>query len=390
MHNKAMSEENPATEEETLEELPERPVEVPQAKLVRIDQIQLLENVRSVLGDVDGLAENIRVRGLLHPVVLRPAADRSHRKPYELVVGYRRLAAFQQLEREEIPAIIHQANEEELLAEVISENLQRENPSPIDEARAMQRMIDTFDWSHAQVAQQLKVDRSQVTKRLGLLRLPDKVQGMVSEGQLSPSHAEVVARLDNQESQVELAELAVRKETPVSKLHSYATKIKERENQDIREEDPETAQEDPTKPLDTVDDSQVVDLPALQVKAELSPEELLRADLYILLRSANDFEMTQVLAEKYGVTQNELWDWIGSLTDDQVLEMRTTMIRRWLGAAHRFSTLPVDLQGDLGEGTSSMSESPEPEIPVEPENDPVDLEGLEDWDEEWDDDGEPF
>jgi len=387
-----MSESEEINQEEILEVLPERPSEEPTAKLVAISEIQPLQNVRSVLGDVSSLAENLRVRGLLHPVVLRPSLDKSHGKPYELIVGYRRLEAFRHLERDKIPAIIHDASEEDVLAEVISENLQRENHSPMDEARTMQRMIDTFDWSHAQVAQELGVDRSQVTKRLGLLRLPEKVQTMVGEGKLSPSHAEVVARLDNEESQVELAELSVRKGTPVAKLHNYATKIKEREKQQLEAEDPEVVEEDPTKPLDTVADDQVVDLPALKVKPELSADELARAELYILLRSCNDTEMLQVLGELYKVPVAMLWDWVAGLSIEQVAEMRVTMVRRWLGAAHRFTTLPMQLQQDLGDGTSSLSEQQAPEVPGEPVSLPVDdaWEDDDDWEDEWDDDDEPF
>lgn len=357
-----------SVEEEEEVELPDFPYTPPNVLEVKVDDIQLLENVRSESEPPQALTENIRVQGLLHPIVVRPAKDKAHRKPYELVVGYRRLAAFKALEYETIPASVHEASDEQLLAELISENLQREDPSPIDEAKVMKRMIDTFNWSHAQVAAQLGVDRSQVTKRLGLLRLPDKVQGMVAEGELSASHAEVVARLDNEDSQVELAELAVKKEAPVSKLHNYATKLKERDDQRIEQDDPEAEPEDASKPLEKVDDDKVVDLPALEVKQGLNQGELARADLYILLRAGNDEEMLAVLNQRYGVTYSELWAWVSSLEEEEVSEMRETMIRRWLGAAHRFSTFPAALTEFFGDGTSTMSRQAEPEIPVEPDD----------------------
>lgn len=373
--------EHPVTEEETLQELPERPVEAPEAKLVKVADIEHLQNVRSVLGDVSGLAENVRVRGLLHPVVLRPAQDKSHGKSYELIVGYRRLAAFELLERKEIPAVIHQASEEEVLAEVISENLQRENHSPMDEARTMQRMIDTFDWSHAQVAQQLGVDRSQVTKRLGLLKLPEKVQDMVAEQKISASHAEVVARLDTPEQQEELAELAVRTEYSVAKLNSYASNIKAKQ----QEEDlAEVQAPDQASPLETPAKVELTatELPRLQL-SELTPVQLRRAELFILLRAANDLEMLQWLEEHCGASWDELWEWTGLLDKDGAEEMIRVITKRWLSAAHRLPTLPVALQDELGADTQ------EAELDI-PEDLPTMGLNEEDWDEEWEDDEEPF
>ena len=96
-----------------------------------------------------------------------------------------------------------------------------------------QRMIDLFGLSHREVAARLGMSKSQVTKRLGLLKLPEKVQTMVGEGQISASHAEVIARLERPESQEELADLAVKSEAPVSKLNGYATKIKERDDERV-------------------------------------------------------------------------------------------------------------------------------------------------------------
>ena len=377
-----MSESENLHDEETLEVLPERLVEEPKAKLVDISDIQPLQNVRSILGDVSSLAENLRVRGLLHPVVLRPSLDKSHGKPYELIVGYRRLEAFRSLERDKIPAVIHDASDQDALAEVISENLQRENHSPMDEARTMQRMIDTFDWSHAQVAQELGVDRSQVTKRLGLLRLPEKVQTMVGEGKLSASHAEVVARLDTPEQQEELAEMAVRLDAPVAKLNSYATKIKTQQHE---EEIAEIQPPDEDTPLEVDDSVELVptELPQLQL-GELSVKQQKRAQLFVLLRSANDLEMLQYLEKESSAPWELLWEWTGLLSDDQVEEMIQTMVTRWLQAAHRLPTLPLSLQDDLGGSNPAEPLAMPDELPTMGMSD-------EDWDEDWDDDNdEPF
>lgn len=366
----------PADEDEVI--LPDKPVVALDTALIDVAQVHELENSRACVGDLTSLAENIRVRGLLHPVKVRPAHDRSHGCDYELVVGYRRLAAFRVLERPQIPAVIEDRTDEEVLAELISENSERENPTALDEARTMQRMIDLFGWSHRQVAAQLGVDRSQVTKRLGLLKLPVKVQTMVGERQLSASHAEVIARLDREDSQEELADLAVKSEASVSKLHGYASKIKERDDERVEEDDPEApGASDADTPLDMLCADDIVRLPRLNVRAELTAADLARANLYVLLRSANDEEMLDTLSHTFGVAYAQLWDWVKTLSDEQVTELTETMLRRWLGAAHRYPTLPEDLRDRYGAGhTFDAADG----VAL-----PDGTDGPDDWDDDFDD-----
>lgn len=372
---------DPAPPEDEELRLPDKPVAAPAARLVALDEIHELENSRSALGDVSRLAENIRVRGLLHPVLVRPApAGAGHGRPYELIAGYRRLAAFRELGREQLPVIVREADDEEVLAELVSENLERENPNPLDEARTMQRMIDVFELSHREVGARLGLSKSQVTKRLGLLRLPEKVQSMVGEGQLTASHAEVIARLDRPESQEELAELAVKSEAPVAKLNGYASKIKERDDQ--RPEADEVVA-DPEAPLDPLLVSDVVAMTRLVVREELGAEDLARANLLILLRNGYDEELLTVLAERYGIPYGQLWEWVEALDDGQVAELTEILIRRWLGAAHRYPTFSPGLLARFGAGTSDE----DPAALELPEGISAE-DGLDDWDEEWGDDDE--
>lgn len=364
-------------EEEEEVSLPDHPYEPPVIEEIPLSDIQLLDNVRSVDEPPEALTENIRVQGLLHPIVVRPAANKTHGKPYELIVGYRRLKAFETLGWETIPASVHDASDQQVLAELISENLQREDPSPLDEAKVMQRMIDTFGWSHSQVAAQLGVDRSQVTKRLGLLRLPEKVKDMVAEGSLTASHAEVVARLDSPDQQEELAELAVRLDTPVAKLNNYASKIKAEQQE---EEISEIEAPDQGTPMEQNDDSEAeliaVDLPRLEVR-ELQGSELRQAELYMILRSSNDVEMLEWLESECGADYSSLWEWVLLLDDAQLDHMISVMTRRFLGAAHRFPTLPSSLTRALGGGqTPGVYDAPQVEIEEE------------DFEDDWDDEDE--
>lgn len=347
-----MSEQSQASDESPeVPQLPTREVADPTVVLIPIEQIAELENVRPFheMGDIEELAESVRVRGLLHPVRLRPApADAEHGKQYELVLGYRRLAAARLLKKTEIPAIVHTATDEELLADMVTENLQRKNLSAIAEARAMQRMIDTFGWTQGQVAAHLSVHRTQVVKRLQLLRLPEKVKAQMDEGLLTASHAEVIARLETEEEQVELAELAVRTQASVAKLNAYATRIKEKQDAEAVTAQPTPDADLPLTPH--FPDAGVTPLPGLALRDGLTAEDHARMQLFVLLRASNDLEMTQFLAEHFDVDRDDHWYWIGALSDAQVAALSQTLTVRWLQAAHRRPTLPADLISDLGAG----------------------------------------
>lgn len=333
-------------------QLPARPVVAPQSKLVALDTIHELENVRAsiAMDSVSALAESIRVTGLLQPVVLRPSPpEATHGKTYELIVGYRRLAAFRLLEEPEIPAIVHDAGDEDLLTEMITENLQREDFSPMDEARAMQRLIATFGWTHAQVAAKLGVHRTQVTKRLGMLDLPAKVVTLLEEEKITPSHAEVIASMPTEDAQEELAELAVRTSAPVAKLASYASKIKA--DEDAVSVDEEVVDE--STPLETLSADEAVVLPHLVLREDLTELDLARLRLYAQLRAFNDTEMLEYLDERLMVPLDALWDWVVGLDADDVAQMIDTMTIRWVTAAHRLSTLPEELRRAVGAGEST-------------------------------------
>lgn len=332
----------------------------PEVRLVALADIGELENVREEIEPdrLAELAESIRVQGLIHPVAVRPApAEATHGKRYELIVGYRRLTAVRQLGKDQIPAVVHHADDQQALAKMITENLQRENLSPLAEARAMKRMMETFSWTQSQVAAHLGVHRTQVVKRLQLLSLPSVVRGYVEEGKITASHAEVVARMESEQAQAELAELAVRTGASVQKLNAYAGKIKQQE-EDAAQIVDEPAP-GPQQPLEMPPDpGPVTVLPHLTVRDDLSDPDVARAALYILLRAGNDLEMLQTLEDRYDVRRTQLWAWLVQLTDDQVAELSRTMVVRWLQAAHRFPMLDPDLAADLGEGVDDSPVAP--------------------------------
>jgi ParB family chromosome partitioning protein len=139
------------------------------------------------------LAASMDGSGLLQPVVARPLEDGG----YELVAGERRWRAAQQLGWTEIHAVVRDVDDRTLLTLALVENLQRDDLSPIDEARGYLRLIDEFGVSQSQVGDLVGRDRSTVANALRLLKLPETVQQLVHGGALSTGHARALLALSD-------------------------------------------------------------------------------------------------------------------------------------------------------------------------------------------------
>lgn len=150
---------------------------------------------------LDELAASIAARGVIQPVIVRHmGAGR-----YQLVAGERRWRAAQRARLHEIPALVRDLTEREVMALALIENLQREDLNPIEEARAYQRLADQEGMSQADIARMVDKSRSHVANLQRLLALPEPVIGMVEGGRLSMGHARALVGADNA---VELAEAA--------------------------------------------------------------------------------------------------------------------------------------------------------------------------------------
>lgn len=135
---------------------------------------------------LEELAQSIRLRGVLQPVILRPLANDGG---YELVAGERRWRAAQLAQLHKIPAIIRTLDDVEVLEIAIIENVQRADLNPIEEAAGYAQLIERFGHTQEHVAEALSKSRSHITNLLRLLKLPDVVQAHVREGRLSAGHA---------------------------------------------------------------------------------------------------------------------------------------------------------------------------------------------------------
>jgi ParB family chromosome partitioning protein len=155
---------------------------------------------------LEELVSSIRQAGLLQPVVVRRANGGGG---YELIAGERRLRACQQLGWERIPAVQREADDRTLLTLALIENLQRDDLSPVDEARGYDRLIAEFSLAQQDVADAVGRDRSTVANALRLLKLPAAVLQMLHEGQLSVGHARALLALEDPKVATNLAREAV-------------------------------------------------------------------------------------------------------------------------------------------------------------------------------------
>ena len=147
------------------------------------------------------LAESIRTRGVLEPLIVTPLEDGR----YQLIAGERRLRAAVKAGLGSVPVLLRDADGQASLEIALIENLQREDLNPVDEARAYKMLVEEFGRTHAEISRSVGKDRSTVSNLLRILRLPQSVLDQVSRGTLSVGHARVLLNLEEPAAQEELA-----------------------------------------------------------------------------------------------------------------------------------------------------------------------------------------
>lgn len=144
------------------------------------------------------LADSIRAQGILQPIVVRAVRD-----GYELIAGERRWRAAQLAGLQQIPAIIKELPDEAVAAVALIENIQRENLNPLEEANALQKLINEFEMTHQQIADAIGRSRAAVSNLLRLLELGENIRTLVDTGKLSMGHARALLGLaEHQQRQV--------------------------------------------------------------------------------------------------------------------------------------------------------------------------------------------
>lgn len=147
------------------------------------------------------LADSVALVGLLQPVVVRPAPAGT----FELVMGERRWRAAQRAGLEQVPAIVRETRDADLLRDALLENLHRAQLNPLEEAAAYQQLLDDFGVTHEELAERIGRSRPHITNTLRLLRLTPPVQRRVAAGLLSAGHARALVAVSDPERQGRLA-----------------------------------------------------------------------------------------------------------------------------------------------------------------------------------------
>lgn len=151
------------------------------------------------------LADSIREHGVFQPIIVKKSI-----KGYEIVAGERRFRASKLAGKTTIPAIIRDFSDEQMMEIALLENLQREDLTVIEEASAYQKMITNLNLTQEELATKVGKSRSHVTNILGLLRLPESVQRMILDHELTMGHARVLSKLSDDQKIREIAEKIVK------------------------------------------------------------------------------------------------------------------------------------------------------------------------------------
>ncbi len=170
----------------------------------RLAPIELIrrnpDQPRRVFGEaeIDELAESIRSKGLLQPILVRPVAGAEGE--YQIVAGERRWRAAQRAGLRELPIVVRELDDAEALEIAILENVQRADLNAIEEAQGYRNLMDAFGRTQEEIAGTIGKSRSHVANTVRLLALPKTVQDLVLSGKLTAGHARAVLGADNPEA----------------------------------------------------------------------------------------------------------------------------------------------------------------------------------------------
>jgi ParB family transcriptional regulator, chromosome partitioning protein len=154
--------------------------------------------------NLEELAQSIRVNGVVQPIVLRRKGKR-----YEIIAGERRWRASLRAGLRKIPSVIKEVSDDKLLELALVENIQRQELSAVEEAKAYRKLIDTIGLTQEMIAERVGKNRTIITTFLRLLKLPDDVQDLIEEGKISAGHARALLMSDSTEVQRRVAKMVL-------------------------------------------------------------------------------------------------------------------------------------------------------------------------------------
>ncbi|MBI4683979.1 MAG: ParB/RepB/Spo0J family partition protein [Nitrospirae bacterium] len=201
--------------------LPERGEEVLQLDINRI--FPGGEQPRKIFRDnsLNELSSSIKARGVLQPILVSRVGDGS----FKLIAGERRWRASQIAGLKKIPAIIKEVASEDALEIALIENIQREDLNAIETAEAFNRLMKDFDLTQEELSEKVGKDRATVANYLRLLKLPEEIKTLVSDGELSMGHARAILSIEGRINQIEAARAVIKKGLSVRETEALGKNI---------------------------------------------------------------------------------------------------------------------------------------------------------------------
>lgn len=179
------------------------------------------------------LAESIALHGVLQPLLVRPLVYGG----YQIVAGERRYRASRMAGLTEVPVVIRELDDKETMELALIENLQRENLTPIEEAKGYKTLMDTYGFTQEQVSSSVGKSRSAVANSLRLLNLPEEIIDLISQGKISGGHARALLSLENKEEMLKISREIMDKDLSVRQTEKLTQKSKKGEKNPPKKEE---------------------------------------------------------------------------------------------------------------------------------------------------------
>jgi len=174
---------------------------------------------------LEELAKSIKAQGVVQPIVARPLTKTGAVQRYEIVAGERRWRAAQMAGLQDIPTVVREIPDESAIAMALIENIQRENLNPLEEARALDRLIREFGLTHQEGADAVGRSRASVSNLLRLLDLSDKVKAMLESREIEMGHARSLLSITDKTQQYDAARQVVKKGMSVRETEQLVRRI---------------------------------------------------------------------------------------------------------------------------------------------------------------------
>ena len=192
------------------------------------------------------LAESIKENGVIEPIIVKKSI-----KGYDVIAGERRLKASKIAGNKTIPAIIRQLSDDKMAEIALLENLQRENLTALEEARAYKSLQEKLNLTQEQLAKKVSKSRSHITNMLGLLRLPNEVQDMIQEKKLTMGHARALSKLEDRDEIIKMADEIANEKLSVRNVEEKSSEKKKKVGTKKKKNEYEYVQDMLREKLDT-------------------------------------------------------------------------------------------------------------------------------------------